>query len=217
MNQENLYIQFAEIYSKIEPMLSYRATRFTSEDHTPEDLKQIMMVSIWEKALNDPSFLEESPSYIATFGGWMAGNAVSKEKTYRKHVVSVGEENESDEDFLFEFVDLTGNPEDLIVRKEIFAELYADMRDVLTEDSQRIVLKLMSGFKAVEIAEETGVSRAAVSKRMKNVRKAVTKPERFVRRRITTHQSMKFAGNWKTPDQQTQKAIDASKANAVMY
>ena len=213
----NLYIKFTEVYSKVEPMLDYRASRLTSQDHTPDDLKQIMMISIWEKALAEPEFLEKSPSYIATFGGWMAGNAVSKEQTYRKHVLSVSEENENDEEYLFEFVDVNGNPEDLVVRLETFTELYNDLCETLSEDSRKIVLKLMSGVQQVEIAEETGVSRAAVSKRMRNIRKAVTKPERFTRRRITIHQSKQWSGNWSTPDQQTQKAIDASKLNAVMY
>lgn len=148
-----------------------------SYDIEAEDLFQEMCLVILEKAQSDPEFMEQKPNYIKGQAWFVGLRRLEKTYTYRRHIVrnsAAMRAIDSQALDLFESLsevieetDLSGQEprqvETSLVRSWEMAEVFA----TLDAKNQTIVQGLFIGLEGREIAEEIGISPAAVSQRKK--------------------------------------------------
>ena len=163
----------AERIEALSPRLTQIAKQYASDPMAADDIFQHMVECILKQA--DPA---DSNSRILTLAQWRARNYIQSEKVYLTYVSDEGvlqgqgdgdEEQESAFD-TYQAPDQSAHGvEDDVLDAEIAAQLQK-LIDQLPVENQRLVTLLKAGNTPAEIARKLGVSRSAISQRIKQIR-----------------------------------------------
>jgi RNA polymerase sigma factor (sigma-70 family) len=145
-----------------------------------EDLYQTILKALLEREVKDPTFFQQTDAYINKYAMFSAKHAAKKARVYLNYVDEEGGEidpEDSNEDTNSR-LDLEASREKLIqsiARVEIEV-MHTELADAIVEgskelsgDNLRVLYLLYLGYKQVEIAEVMGVSKPAISQRVKTI------------------------------------------------
>jgi RNA polymerase sigma factor (sigma-70 family) len=145
-----------------------------------EDLYQIILKALLEREVKDETFFQQTDAYINKYAMFTAKHAAKKARVYLNYVDEEGGEidpEDSDEDTNSR-LDLEASREKLmqsIARVELdvmqieLADAIVEGSKELSGDNLRVLYLLYLGYKQVEIAEMMGVSKPAISQRVKTI------------------------------------------------
>jgi RNA polymerase sigma factor (sigma-70 family) len=160
--------------------LSSRLNRYsyciTGPELTPEDSYQEMILAFLKKAGDDPTFIAQKDAYQVRYASWVAMQKAHAGNTYRKYVCSLEDltAGENDDMDVFEvFPSNDGSVEDQVIANEN-AEEMNELISTLSPSNQTVIAMIYLGYSQVEIAEQLGVSKVAVSQRKATIRKHLT-------------------------------------------
>ena len=138
----------------------------TSPEHTSDDLFQVAMVGLIEKAENDTTFLEQKDGYILGKARLIMLQFCRSAQDYIKYVDSpTPDPNPSNSnDVMDGIVTPSCDLETQYIEAEKFREL-AQITLSLSPDKQKIVSLIYQGYKLKDIANDTGVSYSCVKNR----------------------------------------------------
>jgi RNA polymerase sigma factor (sigma-70 family) len=160
-------------------MIAKKAAQF-SPDGDWEEMYQTILKGLLERNEKDAEFFNQTDAYICKYAEYMAKHAARKARVYLRYVDEEGYEvdpEDSNED-ADSRLDIEVNRERLIqsiCRVEIevmHSELtgaIVEGCDELTAENLKVVYLLYMGYKQVEIAEIMGISKPAVSQRIKTI------------------------------------------------
>jgi RNA polymerase sigma factor (sigma-70 family) len=160
-------------------MIAKKAAQF-SPDGDWEEMYQTILKGLLERNEKDVEFFNQTDAYICKYAEYMAKHAARKARVYLRYVDEEGYEvdpEDSNED-ADSRLDIEVNRERLIqsiCRVEIevmHSELtgaIVEGCDELTVENLKVVYLLYMGYKQVEIAEIMGISKPAVSQRIKTI------------------------------------------------
>jgi DNA-directed RNA polymerase specialized sigma24 family protein len=148
----------------LHPLIRRRA-EYTSYRHyqgraPAEDIFQEANLAICQKALADPTFLEQTDSYVATAGIWAAQDASGRALKYEPPTLL-------DDD--------TGLA-DTIAAPETDLDLSIAVRealDGLDGTARTVATMLMQGYRKAEIARHVGIERQSIPWHVAKVRRAL--------------------------------------------
>lgn len=152
------------VLERLAPRLSAIAWRVkdAAAGYGPEDAFQDMALSLVEKGVQEPAFLEQTDSFILSRCSWDGRNKAQSGRTYSKF-------NEP-EDIGFELLsDRSAGPEDEAETRELMAGLKNAIERLGVKDREIIAL-LVIDCSPADIARKLGVSRSAISQRLQRIR-----------------------------------------------
>lgn len=167
----NFSTKLEETITNLTPRLQRKARKYAASapGQDADDIYQEMMLSLIERANEEPEFLDQTEAYITNHCEWTGGRHVAtKSRIYSKYV-EAEPETTNDEGEAIDWVetlifDNGNNPERQLLRKEQTAKLQEAIK-TLGQDNQMVVKMLFEGRKQKEIAAAMHITPAAVSQR----------------------------------------------------
>jgi len=175
----------SKINSKIEELepriiaIAKKVSNYNPEGEW-EDLYQIMLQKVLERNIVDPTFVEQTDAYILKYTEFMAKHAVKKASVYLRYVDEEGYEidpEDSDDDSNYA-LDLMVEREKIqqaipAIENEVMhlelSEKIVEGYETLSTENKKVAYMLYMGYKQTEIAESLGISKPAVSQRIKTI------------------------------------------------
>lgn len=146
-----------------------------SPDHTRDDLFQIMVKVLIERAQREPDFINQKDAYILKYASWNVRNAANSARTYLRIILpeTIIKDDEGDEVSNFDFLKAPcEDPESQIIRDEAIDSLIADLNKLKGRD-HAIVCLMYCGYSRTEIAKELGITKSAITQRARKIAEAL--------------------------------------------
>lgn len=164
------------------PRLRTIAKKYASPTIEMDDILGNMIVSLYNRAASDPTFLQVKPGYTAEqrdnylvqYAAWQGAKNKSllAAKTYDKYVQALPEtspEDEDDMDWAEHIADNSTSVEEEVSNREIFETIDGALHS-LSIENQTIVIMTLEGYSNKEIAKHLCVSPSAISQRRNQIR-----------------------------------------------
>lgn len=137
-----------------------------------DDIVQEANLAIIERAMTDPTFMDQTPSYIMQHGLWKARDQYRSKGTlgrYDARTVSLDALN-ADESTDYQF------PADAVVVDDDLDLSVAVQQaiDTLGDTAKAICIMLANGYKKAEIARALGIQRQSINWHVKKARAALS-------------------------------------------
>lgn len=148
----------------LHPLIRRRA-EYTSyryyQGHIPaDDIFQEANLAICQKALADPTFLEQTDSYVVTAGIWAAQEAARRALKHEPPTL----------------LDDDDGPAGTLTAPEADLDLSLAVRealDRLDDTARTVAAMLMQGYRKSEIADRLGIRKQSIAWHVKKVRRAL--------------------------------------------
>lgn len=136
-------------------------------DLSVDDLMQIMVVFVLEKAAQDATFLRQTKNFVVNLATWRAQNSCRAQRARRVKIAFVVDEegDDGDEDSIEQIPD----PVDYLERAEL-SERLAEQVAGLTPRQQMIASLLAQGYSKSETAGKLGCRPELVSREISRMR-----------------------------------------------
>jgi RNA polymerase sigma factor (sigma-70 family) len=141
-----------------------------------EDIYSSMIEAIVTKAEETPEFINQKDAYIISFATWEAKHVAEKSRIYLRYVDEEGiiTSDDGDEISTLDLIPSNNHQsvEDEIIERETLDEL-AKIIATMNTENQTVIKMLMVGCSKTEIAAKLGISKPAISQRIKTIGKTL--------------------------------------------